>query len=77
MSYEYKSCFAYDIQAYISLRCSLGYSRSTYEKTLCQFDRFCRENYPDEKAITQKVTEHWPNFSFFPKCRSCTCYTSW
>ena len=30
MSYEYKSCFAYDIQAYISLRCSLGYSRSTY-----------------------------------------------
>ena len=29
MSYEYKSCFAYDIQAYISLRCSLGYSRTT------------------------------------------------
>lgn len=59
MSYEYKSCFADDIRTYISLRCSLGYSRSTYEKTLCQFDRFCREHYPDEKAITQKVAEHW------------------
>lgn len=59
MSYQYKSSFANDIQAYISLRCSLGYSRSTYDKTLCQFDRFCRENHPDEKAVTQKVTEHW------------------
>lgn len=59
MSYEYKSCFADDIQAYISLRCSLGYSRNTYEKTLCQFDCFCREYYPDEKAITQKAAEYW------------------
>ena len=59
MSYEYKSYFADDIQTYISLRCSLGYSRGTYEKTLRQFDHFCREHYPDEKAITQKVAEHW------------------
>lgn len=59
MSYEYSSHFSDDIQTYISLKCSLGYSRSTYDRILCQFDRFCRENYPDEKTITQELTEHW------------------
>ena len=44
--YEYKSPFAMHIEGMLSFKESLGYSKSTHEPSLRNFDRFCMENYP-------------------------------
>lgn len=44
-SITYISIFAKDIDNYIQFKCSMGYSKSTYDNALKRFDRFCAENF--------------------------------
>ena len=47
MKYTFHSHFAQDIQAYISLRESIGYKGYSYDRSLHLFDRFCMTHFPD------------------------------
>lgn len=59
MKYLYKSLFANDIRAYLSLKEAMGYSQSSYNKFLHLFDTFCVENYPLETRLTKQIIDQW------------------
>ena len=59
MSISYISFISDEIREYISFRCSLGYSASTYDEALRRFDRFCADNYPLSMAVTEQIVSHW------------------
>lgn len=59
MKYTFHSHFAQDIQAYISLRESIGYKEYSYDRSLHMFDRFCMTHFPDTTSITQELAEAW------------------
>ena len=59
MKYTFHSHFAQDIQAYISLRESIGYKGYSYDRSLHMFDRFCMTHFPDTTSITQELAEAW------------------
>lgn len=58
-SITYISIFAKDIDNYIQFKCSMGYSKSTYDNALKRFDRFCAENFPDANSITEDIAIAW------------------
>ena len=59
MNSTYKSFLANDIEDYIALKCSLGYSATTYSGNLQRFDRYCIEIHPDEHILTRQIVEPW------------------
>ena len=58
-SITYISIFAKDIDNYIQFKCSMGYSKSTYDNALKRFDRFCAENFPEANSITEDIAIAW------------------
>ena len=58
-SITYISIFAKDIDNYIQFKCSMGYSKSTYDNALKRFDRFCAESFPDANSITEDIAIAW------------------
>ena len=59
MKYTYKSKFAKDIEIYINKKVALGFSATSYDRRLHDFDKFCLENYPDENQITEEIVNQW------------------
>ena len=57
--YEYKSPFAMHIEGMLSFKESLGYSKSTHEPSLRNFDRFCMENYPEKALLSEEIVLSW------------------
>jgi integrase len=59
MNYKYGSLFAEDIGSFISFKRSLGYAKSSYDKFMYIFDKFCIEKYPLTDELTQAVVDSW------------------
>lgn len=59
MKCDFTSGFARDLENMIALKCSLGYSESTYQKRANRFDRYCAEAYPDHDELTQTLVLSW------------------
>ena len=62
------STFASSLEAMISYREALGFSRSSYEYKLLSFDRFCIEHYPDSETITKEMVFKWIENEVANKC---------
>lgn len=56
---SFKSCFAAQMEDFIQHKIALGYSRSSYEKFLALFDRFCLNAFPEERSLTQQLVMQW------------------
>lgn len=59
MKRDFTSGFARDLENMIALKCSLGYSESTYQERANRFDRYCAEAYPDHDKLTQALALSW------------------
>lgn len=59
MKDSFKSCFAQQMEDFIQYKKALGYARSSYEKFLAIFDRFCLGAFPEEKSLTQQLVMQW------------------
>ena len=57
MNQLYNSFLANDIEDYIAFKCSLGYSAVSYSGNLQRFDRYCFENHPDARVVTNQILE--------------------
>lgn len=57
--YTYESNFAEKIVGLIQLQKSIGYKYEPQEMVLRQFDRFCKQNYPNEISLTKELVLHW------------------
>ena len=53
------SNFAPYIEKYITFRCSIGYSESSYQRRMRQFDHFCAERFPDAHATSEEIAMEW------------------
>lgn len=49
---SFQSKFASDIQRMREWRKTLGYAEDSYDKYLAQFDRYCRDAFPDAEILT-------------------------
>lgn len=58
-SSRYKSCYGPMIDRFLEYKESLGYSRSTYEGFLADFDKYCALNYPQETVLTKEIALSW------------------
>lgn len=47
------------MEDFIHFKEALGYSRSSYEKFLVDFDRFCLNNAPKQNALTKELLLQW------------------
>lgn len=59
MKNSFKSCFAQQMEDFIQYKKAMGYSRSSYEKFLAIFDRFCLQDFPEEGSLTQQLVMQW------------------
>lgn len=59
MVYHYKSNFAERIQDFIRQKQALGYSYADKEKTMNNFDVFCREKFQNETVLTKELCYAW------------------
>ena len=53
------SVFAPSLEAMLSYREALGFSRSSYESSLMNFDRFCVVHYPGSGTLTKEMAFKW------------------
>jgi len=56
---KFTSKFAGHIESMLEYMEAIGRSRSSYESTLLNFDRFCCEKFPCETKITKEVAVEW------------------
>lgn len=56
---NFKSVFASQMEDFIQYKMALGYSRSSYEKFLALFDRFCLSAFPEERLLGQQLVMQW------------------
>ena len=47
------------MEDFIQHKIALGYSRSSYDKFLALFDRFCLQAFPEERSLTQPLVMQW------------------
>lgn len=59
MKISYKSFLSKEIDDYITFKCSLGYSPSTYDAALGRFEAFCSQNYPNASSVTKEIVDKW------------------
>jgi len=59
MKSEFMSAFADQITEMLEFKEALGYARSSYDKFLMNFDRFCYNVYPSQNILTQEIVSHW------------------
>jgi integrase/recombinase XerD len=62
------SAFASSLEAMLSYREALGFSRSSYEYKLLSFDRFCIEHYPGSEIMTKEMVFKWIENEVAKKC---------
>lgn len=62
------SAFASSLEAMLSYREALGFSRSSYEHKLLSFDRFCAEYYPSSETMTKELVIKWVENEVAKKC---------
>jgi len=55
------SAFANDIEAMLSYREALGFSRRTYERALLSIDRYAADSYPDVLTLSRELVTGWIN----------------
>ena len=57
---EFMSFLAPQIHHFIRYRqASQRWNDSSYEENLMLFDRYCRENYPEDTTLTQEMVDGW------------------
>lgn len=59
MGSSFNSHFAGHMSSFIRFKEALGYSRSSYEKFLVQFDRFCLRTFPKETSLSKELLMKW------------------
>ena len=59
MNNQFSSKLKNHIVAFLEEKHALGYSYATEERILKQFDRFCKESYPDTETITPDLGLTW------------------
>jgi len=59
MKCDFISAFALQMTDMLEFKEALGYARSSYDKFLLSFDRFCIKAYPEQNILTQKIVSHW------------------
>ena len=59
MKCQFVSTFANQIVEMLEFKEALGYSRSSYDKFLVNFDRFCAKTYPCQDKLSQEIVSHW------------------
>lgn len=47
------------MEDFLQYKVALGYSRSSYDKFLVLFDRFCLQAFPEERSLTQPLVMQW------------------
>ena len=52
---SFQSKFASDIQRMREWRKILGYAEDSYDRHLVQFDRYCRDVFPDADVLTWDI----------------------
>lgn len=57
MKYVFQSGFAADIEKMLQFKEALGHRRGSYAPGLCQFDRFCKEAYPEAVLLTKAIAD--------------------
>ena len=58
---KYISIFADDLEAMLSYRDALGFSKRTYENALLNFDRYVVTHYPDAITLSREIVTGWIN----------------
>jgi len=56
---KFISDFADDLEAMLSYRGALGYSRLTHESNLMSFDRYAAERYPEAAILSRELVTGW------------------
>ncbi len=56
---DYISAFAEYIQGMLEARDALGYAREPHASVLRSFDRFCSENQPGSRELTEQLAMSW------------------
>lgn len=59
MNRGFKSNFAAELDQMIDMKVALRFSEKTYLFRARQFDRFCLENYPDDRELTEALVLSW------------------
>jgi integrase len=59
MAHDYRSACSGDIEAYLVLRHSLGYSTELYARHLRNFDAFCAEGFPEQDVLGKAMVMTW------------------
>lgn len=59
MMIAFSSTFARHMENFIHFKEALGYARSSYEKFLIHFDRFCLSTSPEETSLTKELLMQW------------------
>lgn len=55
------SIFADDIEAMLSYREALGFSKRTYERALLSIDRYVADNHPEALNLSREIVTGWIN----------------
>jgi integrase/recombinase XerD len=55
----FESCYGPMIDHFLKYKETLGYSRSTYEGFLADFDKYCALNYPQETVLNKEIALNW------------------
>ena len=58
---KFISGFAADLDAMLSYREALGFSRNSYQSALQNFDRHVALNYPETEILTREIVTGWIN----------------
>jgi len=59
MNIPFQSRFSIYMEDMILFKEALGYARSSYEKFLLHFDRFCLSYYPGKEVLTKELVMEW------------------
>ena len=65
MRYDFTGAFAPYICGLIEQKRAFGFDYLESERILYMFDRFCKEQFPNETQITQQLVLKWA------ECRDC------
>ena len=59
MTKEYSSNFAPYMESMIRQKHNAGFSLKYMDKHLNEFDRFCKDYFPDKRALDKELVETW------------------
>lgn len=60
---EFSSAFGERISNFLDYRTARGYKRETYLRHFIKFDRWCRNEQPEQRELTEELVHKWINDS--------------